>query len=112
MNSSVNQYLEARRGAQVNGKTLHFKKAVVASGGSPRVPAIPGLADVPYLTNRTLFNLHALPPRMVRPHPHPPPPVAAAAMQCAQFTQIRSCQQMSHPRCPGVRCVWTYRDHF
>jgi len=48
----------------VNGKTLHFKKAVVASGGSPTVPPIPGLREVPYLTNRTLFNLTSLPPRM------------------------------------------------
>jgi len=50
---------------EVNGKTLTFKKAVVATGGSPRVPPIPGLDTVPYMTNITLFNLTALPPRMI-----------------------------------------------
>jgi len=50
---------------EVNGKTIRFKKAVIATGGSPRVPPIPGLADVPYLTNITLFNLDSLPSRMI-----------------------------------------------
>ena len=49
----------------MNGKTLTFKKAVVATGGSPSLPPIPGLKDVPYMTNKTLFNLTTLPPRMV-----------------------------------------------
>jgi len=50
---------------EVNGKTLNFKKAVVATGGSPRVPPIPGLDSVPYMTNTTLFNLEELPKRFV-----------------------------------------------
>jgi len=50
---------------EVNGNTLNFKKAVVATGGSPRVPPIPGLDSVPYMTNTTLFNLETLPERFV-----------------------------------------------
>jgi pyruvate/2-oxoglutarate dehydrogenase complex dihydrolipoamide dehydrogenase (E3) component len=50
---------------EVGGKTLNFKKCVVATGGSPLVHPIPGLADVPYHTNQQLFNLTSLPPRMV-----------------------------------------------
>ena len=50
---------------EVNGKTITFKKAVVATGGSPRVPPIPGLSEVPFLTNASLFNLTVLPPRMI-----------------------------------------------
>jgi len=50
---------------EVNGKTLHFKKAVVATGGQPRVPPIPGLDKVPFVTNKTLFNLSELPRRMI-----------------------------------------------
>jgi len=38
---------------------------VIATGGSPRVPAIPGLAEVNYMTNITLFNLETLPQRMI-----------------------------------------------
>ena len=34
------------------------------SGGRAFVPPIPGLEDVPYLTNANLFNLEALPSRL------------------------------------------------
>lgn len=47
------------------GTTLKFKKAVVATGGRPSIPKIPGLAEAPYTTNEVLFNLSILPPRMV-----------------------------------------------
>ncbi len=49
---------------EVNGKTLHFSKAIVATGGSPAIPNIPGIESVPYLTNATVFNLTALPKRL------------------------------------------------
>jgi pyruvate/2-oxoglutarate dehydrogenase complex dihydrolipoamide dehydrogenase (E3) component len=50
---------------QVGDKTLKFKKAVIATGGRPRIPNIPGLKEAPYFTNEILFNLQVLPPRMV-----------------------------------------------
>ncbi len=50
---------------EVNGKILQFRKAVIATGGRPAIPKVPGLADAPYTTNEILFNLEALPPRMV-----------------------------------------------
>jgi pyruvate/2-oxoglutarate dehydrogenase complex dihydrolipoamide dehydrogenase (E3) component len=53
-----------RHSVEVNGKTLHFAKAVIATGATAAIPDIPGLADVPYLTNATLFNLTQLPPRL------------------------------------------------
>ncbi|MBX5438422.1 MAG: mercury(II) reductase [Thermoflavifilum sp.] len=34
---------------------------ILATGARPRIPAIPGLAEVGYLTNRTLFNLEEKP---------------------------------------------------
>ncbi len=49
---------------EVNGETLTFSKAVIATGGSAAVPPIPGLADAPFLTNATVFNLTELPPRL------------------------------------------------
>jgi pyruvate/2-oxoglutarate dehydrogenase complex dihydrolipoamide dehydrogenase (E3) component len=50
---------------EVNGQTLTFKVCVLATGGRPSLPPIPGLSDAPYTTNESLFNLEALPPRMV-----------------------------------------------
>lgn len=50
---------------QVNGKTLKFKTAVIATGGSAALPPIPGLKEAPYLTNASIFNLTALPRRLV-----------------------------------------------
>lgn len=48
----------------VEGKELHFTKAVVATGGTAAVPNIPGLSDAPYITNASVFNLTELPKRM------------------------------------------------
>ncbi|MGD8422489.1 MAG: FAD-dependent oxidoreductase [Methyloceanibacter sp.] len=33
------------------------RRFVIATGGTPNVPAIPGLDEVPYLTNETIFDL-------------------------------------------------------
>jgi len=37
------------------------RRFVIATGSRPAVPAIPGLADVPYLTNETVFDLDQCP---------------------------------------------------
>jgi pyruvate/2-oxoglutarate dehydrogenase complex dihydrolipoamide dehydrogenase (E3) component len=49
---------------EVNGRTLNFSKAVVATGGTAAVPGIPGLKEAPYLTNASIFNLTELPASM------------------------------------------------
>ena len=49
---------------EVGGQTLRFTKAVIATGARAAAPAIPGLKDVPYLTNETLFSLTELPKRL------------------------------------------------
>jgi pyruvate/2-oxoglutarate dehydrogenase complex dihydrolipoamide dehydrogenase (E3) component len=41
--------------------TLKFKRAVIATGARPLVFPVPGLEDVPYLTNLSLFSLTELP---------------------------------------------------
>lgn len=48
---------------EVGGQTLRFAKAVIATGARAAAPPIPGLKDVPYLTNETLFTLTELPRR-------------------------------------------------
>ncbi len=49
---------------EVAGKTLRFKKAVIATGARAAAPNIPGLAEAGYLTNETVFSLTERPRRM------------------------------------------------
>ncbi|MGE3407361.1 MAG: mercuric reductase [Pirellulales bacterium] len=48
----------------VEGKSLGFKRSVIATGARAAAPPIPGLNGVDYLTNETLFSLTELPPRL------------------------------------------------
>jgi len=48
----------------VDGQTLRFAKAVIATGSRASEPSIPGLTDAGYLTNETVFSLTALPQRL------------------------------------------------
>ncbi len=50
---------------EVNGQTLRFKKAVIATGARAMVPAVDGLVDAGFLTNETVFNLTELPRRLL-----------------------------------------------
>jgi pyruvate/2-oxoglutarate dehydrogenase complex dihydrolipoamide dehydrogenase (E3) component len=49
----------------VDGKTLRFKKALIATGARPKPPACPGLAESGYLTNENVFNLTERPQRLL-----------------------------------------------
>jgi len=49
---------------QVDGKTLKFKKAVIATGARATHPNIPGMKEAGYLTNETVFSLTQLPRRL------------------------------------------------
>ncbi len=49
---------------EVVGKTLRFKKAVIATGTLPADPSIPGLAEAGFLTNETVFSLTGKPRRL------------------------------------------------
>jgi pyruvate/2-oxoglutarate dehydrogenase complex dihydrolipoamide dehydrogenase (E3) component len=48
-----------------NEKIITGKYIVIASGSQPLVPQIPGLKDVPYLTNKNIFNIEALPKHLI-----------------------------------------------
>jgi pyruvate/2-oxoglutarate dehydrogenase complex dihydrolipoamide dehydrogenase (E3) component len=41
------------------------RRFVIATGSHPAVPAIPGIADVPYLTNETIFANRARPDHLI-----------------------------------------------
>lgn len=49
----------------VDDQRLRFGRAVIATGGRPTAPPIPGLDSVPFLTNETVFSLTELPPRLL-----------------------------------------------
>jgi pyruvate/2-oxoglutarate dehydrogenase complex dihydrolipoamide dehydrogenase (E3) component len=50
---------------KVEGATLKFKKALIATGARPLTPAIPGLIEAGYLTNENVFDLTAAPSRLL-----------------------------------------------
>ncbi|MCI0435191.1 MAG: FAD-dependent oxidoreductase, partial [Gemmatimonadetes bacterium] len=49
----------------VDGATLRFKKALIATGARPDTPSIPGLVEAGYLTNENVFDLTELPRRLL-----------------------------------------------
>jgi pyruvate/2-oxoglutarate dehydrogenase complex dihydrolipoamide dehydrogenase (E3) component len=49
---------------EVAGKTLRFRRAVIATGARASTLPIPGLADAGYLTNESVFSLTELPRRL------------------------------------------------
>ncbi len=49
----------------VGDQTLHFKKSVIATGARAAELPIPGLKEIGYLTNETLFSLTELPKRLI-----------------------------------------------
>jgi pyruvate/2-oxoglutarate dehydrogenase complex dihydrolipoamide dehydrogenase (E3) component len=49
----------------VNETAIAARRFVIATGSSPAIPPIPGLAQPPYLTNETIFDLTRLPEHLV-----------------------------------------------
>jgi pyruvate/2-oxoglutarate dehydrogenase complex dihydrolipoamide dehydrogenase (E3) component len=50
---------------EIGGKRLEFSRAVIATGGRPKVPDISGLDAAGYRTNETIFSLTELPRRLL-----------------------------------------------
>ncbi len=53
------------REVEVNGTRIRAKRFVVATGSSAAHPPIPGLKDVPYFTNETVFDLRDKPDHLI-----------------------------------------------
>jgi len=49
----------------LNGKKISARSWLIATGSSPEIPAIEGLKQTPYLTNREIFSLKKLPESML-----------------------------------------------
>ncbi|MGB9799925.1 MAG: FAD-dependent oxidoreductase, partial [Thermanaerothrix sp.] len=60
---------QARLGPQhevyVDGKSLRYRKLILATGASPWIPPLPGLANTPYLTSTTALSLRELPRSLI-----------------------------------------------
>ena len=56
---------ESKNILRAGDKLIHAKRFVISTGSSPSVPPIPGLADVPYLTNETIFDLKSPPVHLI-----------------------------------------------
>lgn len=54
----------ARDAIEVDGRVLRFARALIATGGRPRVPSIPGLLAAGYLDTESVFSLTELPRRL------------------------------------------------
>jgi mercury(II) reductase len=50
---------------EVDGKSLRFAKAVIATGARAFVPPVEGLEEAGFLTNETVFSLTELPKRLL-----------------------------------------------
>ncbi len=50
---------------EVNGKQITTRNIIIASGGKPFVPPIPGLEESGYFTSDTIWNLRTLPKTLV-----------------------------------------------
>jgi len=55
---------DGRDAVEVGGARLSFRRALVATGGTPLVPPVPGLVEAGFLTNETVFDLETLPTRL------------------------------------------------
>jgi pyruvate/2-oxoglutarate dehydrogenase complex dihydrolipoamide dehydrogenase (E3) component len=53
------------RTAEAGGRALRFRRAFVATGSRPAIPPVPGLREAAPLTNETVWDLDALPGRLV-----------------------------------------------
>ena len=49
----------------VNGRTLSARSLIIATGARPFIPPIPGLSEIDYLSSDNLWQLNALPERLL-----------------------------------------------
>lgn len=57
----VARFLDRQTVAVEEAFTIRARHVIIATGSSPALPSIPGLADAPYLTTGTIFDLRVCP---------------------------------------------------
>lgn len=48
-----------------DGTLLDAKHIIISTGSSPRIPPVPGLAEIDYLTNKDIFHLQKMPQSLI-----------------------------------------------
>jgi pyruvate/2-oxoglutarate dehydrogenase complex dihydrolipoamide dehydrogenase (E3) component len=61
----VARFKDARTVAVGDKYEIKARRFVIATGSSPALPPIPGLAEAPYLTNETIFELKQCPEHLI-----------------------------------------------
>ncbi len=54
----------ARNAVEAGGVRIEARRFILATGSSPAIPPIPGLDQIPFLTNETVFDLDVTPSRL------------------------------------------------
>ncbi|MFA7187408.1 MAG: NAD(P)/FAD-dependent oxidoreductase [Dehalococcoides mccartyi] len=54
-----------RHHISLNGQVVSAKHFIIATGSSPAIPPVEGLADIPYYTNETVFDIKSIPSSMI-----------------------------------------------
>ncbi|MEO1551740.1 MAG: FAD-dependent oxidoreductase [Pseudomonadota bacterium] len=62
--SEFGRFIDTNR-VMAGENEITARRIVIATGSSPLVPPIPGLADVPYYTNETIFDLRERPDHLI-----------------------------------------------
>jgi pyruvate/2-oxoglutarate dehydrogenase complex dihydrolipoamide dehydrogenase (E3) component len=60
-----NARFTGRNSLEVNGQTLQFQRAIIATGSRPQPLTIPGLDEAGYHTSESIFSLNQLPRRLI-----------------------------------------------
>jgi pyruvate/2-oxoglutarate dehydrogenase complex dihydrolipoamide dehydrogenase (E3) component len=61
----ANAHFVARDAVEAGGRRITFRRCVIAAGSAAIVPDIPGLAEVPWFTNETIFVLPEQPAHLL-----------------------------------------------
>jgi len=56
---------EGQRAVSVNGETLEADKIFINVGGRALIPQMPGLSEIPYLTNSSMMDVDFLPEHLI-----------------------------------------------
>ncbi|MGV1098011.1 dihydrolipoyl dehydrogenase family protein [Thiovibrio sp. JS02] len=60
-----NAHFRDEHSVMLNGRSITARAWVIATGSSPAIPSLEGLARTPFLTNREIFSLERLPASMI-----------------------------------------------
>ena len=95
---------------------LQYASCVIATGATARIPDIPGIKSVPYMTNATFFNQTRLPEHLlvigsgpigtvVNVSCHDAIVFMSAALNC--LCKGEDSESRIHRGCPGCLFGWT-----